>query len=46
MMHLLRTPAGAGIALLVVFAIVMLAGCTEEPATINWAAGDGLEHYR
>lgn len=39
-MSIHRTPAGAGIVLLVVFAVIALAGCTEEPAAINWTAQD------
>ncbi len=39
-LYLIRTPAGAGIVLLVVFALVMLAGCTEEPTGVALTADD------
>ena len=46
-MIILRTYAGAGIALLFVLALFLLAGCSGEPNyTMNWTAEDGLEHYR
>lgn len=46
-MSILRTPAGAGLALLLIAAILMATGCSgEEHHTMHWKADDGLEHYR
>lgn len=43
-MSILRTYPVGGLALLVVFAL-LAKGCGEEPATVNWQAGDAAAHY-
>lgn len=40
MSSILRTPLGAGLALLLIFTIIALVGCKAEPDTINLTASD------
>lgn len=39
----LRTPLGAGIALLLACAAMLYQ--PDEPTTVHWSANDGAQHY-
>lgn len=37
---MLRTPQGAGLAILIVLILVSLTGCQPEPQSVAWTAAD------